>query len=107
MSINSIQNRFYYFYSSSFQFKKKDFILIEKVPEVVFGTFYSNSLPVNYNNSFNFFRIDLPKFQPEILQICQYGNDAQLFNLYPEVKKMFFLIIFINMWLKINLGSRL
>lgn len=30
-------------------------------------------------------RIDLPKFQTEIHQICQYGDDPKLFKLYPQV----------------------
>ena len=30
-------------------------------------------------------RIDLPKFQREIHQICQYGDDPKLFKLYPQV----------------------
>ena len=33
----------------------------------------------------NIKRIDLPKFQPELHQICVYGADPQLFKLYPEV----------------------
>ena len=27
-------------------------------------------------------RIDLPKFQPELHQVCQYGQDGQLLKLY-------------------------
>lgn len=34
-------------------------------------------------------RIDLPKFQPELLQICQYGGDAQLFKFYPQVSHIY------------------
>ncbi len=30
-------------------------------------------------------RIELPKFQTEIHQICQYGDDPKLFKLYPQV----------------------
>ena len=30
-------------------------------------------------------RIDLPKFQPELHQICQYGSDAKLLELYSDV----------------------
>ena len=34
-------------------------------------------------------RIDLPKFQPELHQICQYGSDAKLLDLYADVKKYY------------------
>lgn len=30
-------------------------------------------------------RIDLPKFQNELHQVCQYGTDPQLLKLYPQV----------------------
>ena len=30
-------------------------------------------------------RIDLPKFQNELHQVCQYGTDPQLIKLYPQV----------------------
>ena len=30
-------------------------------------------------------RIDLPKFQPELHQICQYGSDVKLLDLYSDV----------------------
>lgn len=30
-------------------------------------------------------KIDLPKFQTELHQICQYGEDPQLFKFYPKV----------------------
>ena len=34
-------------------------------------------------------RIDLPKFQTEIHQVCQYGKDPELLKLYPQVSLCF------------------
>ena len=30
-------------------------------------------------------RIDLPTFQTELHQVCQYGGDSQLLKFYPKV----------------------
>lgn len=35
-------------------------------------------------------KVDLPKFQTELHQICQYGADPQLFKFYPRVRIILF-----------------
>lgn len=43
-------------------------------------------------------RVDLPKFQTELHQVCQYGNDPDLLKFYQEVKFFFFQSLRLNFY---------
>ena len=61
--------------------KKKDMTSLDQLEN------FDKTTAIKLKNSLEHIkRIQLPKFQTEIHQICQYGDDPKLFKLYPQVK---------------------